>query len=171
VTGDGFPGIKTAFHNIPYQMCHVHIERLVIRGTTRNPLTEAGQVLLALVRTLFKGTNSHIFHTRLKQYIERYKDFLNEKTTHPISGERSWTHEDLRRAVHCLIRHERYLFTYEHNRNIPKTTNSLEGHFRHIKKLIHVHHGVTKDNAQKIIHSILLTSTTSPNKKRLYEIL
>ena len=42
VTGDGFSGIKSAFFGIPYQMCHVHMERLVIQGTTRNPQTQAG---------------------------------------------------------------------------------------------------------------------------------
>ncbi len=175
VTGDGFGGIKTAFFGIPYQMCHVHMERIVIRGTTRNPQTEAGQVLLALVRTLFQETNSHVFHTRLKQYIEHYRDFLNEKTIRPDTFTNkkgwSWTHEDLRRAVHCLIRNEKYLFTYEHDKSIPKITNSLEGHFRHIKKLLHIHHGTTRENTQKIIHSILLASTTSPNKKRLDETL
>ncbi|NCS71795.1 MAG: hypothetical protein GW775_00810 [Candidatus Magasanikbacteria bacterium] len=37
VTGDGFSGIRSAFHGIPYQMCHVHMERIVTRGTTKNP--------------------------------------------------------------------------------------------------------------------------------------
>lgn len=171
VTGDGFSGIKSAFHGIPYQMCHVHMERLIIQGTTRHPIIEAGQVLLALVRTLHQKTNSHLFHTRLQEYVERYRDFLNEKTIHPLSGEQSWTHEELRRAVYALMRHEKYLFTYEHNKNIPKTTNSLEGHFRHVKKLIHVHHGVSRKNAQRILHSVFLASTTAPNKKRLNETL
>ena len=86
VTGDGFGGIKQAFKGIPYQMCHVHMERIVIRGTTRNPQTEAGEVLLALVRTLY-DTTSNLFHTRLTQYIEKYRDFLNEKTINPVTGE------------------------------------------------------------------------------------
>ncbi len=171
VTGDGFPGIKSAFHGIPFQMCHVHMERLVVRGTTRHPHTEAGRTLLALVCTLHQRTNSHLFHTRLKAYVERYRDFLNEKTTHPISGEQSWTHEELRRAVHSLLRHEKDLFTFEHNKAIPKTTNSLEGHFRHVKKLAHIHHGAPRHNVERILHSILLASTVSPNKKRLEETL
>lgn len=171
VTGDGFSGIKSAFHGIRFQMCHVHMERLVIRGTTRNPQTEAGQVLLALVRTLYQNTDSHLFHTRLMAYVEEYRTFLNEKTTHPWSGEQSWTHEDLRRAVHCLLRHEKYLFSYEHDHEIPKTTNSLEGHFRHTKKLVHVHHGASRQNIQRILYSIFLASTTSPNKKRLDKTL
>ncbi|MDP2631386.1 MAG: hypothetical protein Q8P30_01300 [Candidatus Uhrbacteria bacterium] len=170
VTADGFSGIKTAFYGIPYQMCQVYMERLVIQGTTRNPQTEAGQVLLALVKTLH-CTDSYTFHIRFKKYIERYQDFLNEKTVHPLTDERSWTHEDLRRAVHRLARHKRYLFIFEHNKNIPKTTNSLEGHFGHIKKLIRTHHGVNKENTQKILNTILFASTTAPNKKRLNEIL
>lgn len=171
VTGDGFSGIKSAFHGIRFQMCHVHMERLVIGGTTRNPQTKAGQILLALVRTLHQDTNSHLFHTRLMQYVEEYRAFLNEKTMHPFSGEQSWTHEELRRAVQCLLRHEKYLFTYEHDTQIPKTTNSLEGHFRHVKKLVHVHHGTSKEKTHRILHSIFLASTTSPNKKRLDEVL
>ena len=82
ITADGFGGIRSAFTGIPYQMCHVHMERLVVRGTTKNPKTEAGEVLLALVRTLH-NTNSHVFNTRLKMYIEKYNTFLNEKTTNP----------------------------------------------------------------------------------------
>lgn len=171
VTGDGFSGIKSAFYGIRFQMCHVHMERLVTRGTTRNPQTEAGRILLALVRTLYQGTNSHLFHTRLMKYVETYRDFLNEKTIHPLSEEQSWTHEELRRAVYCLMHHEKYLFTFEHNRAIPKTTNSLEGHFRHTKKLLHIHHGTSKPRAQKILRTILLASTTAPNKKRLDETL
>ena len=171
VTGDGFSGIKSAFSSIPYQMCHVHMERLVIRGTTRNPKTEAGEVLLALTKTLHKNTKKELFKNRLKHYIEKYKDFLNEKTIHPISGEKSWTHEDLRRSVFCLIRHAPYLFTYKQNTHIPRTTNSLEGHFKHVKKMIAVHNGLSRPKTQKILTTIFLASTVSPNKKRLEEVL
>jgi hypothetical protein len=171
VTGDGFSGIKSAFSGIPYQMCHVHMERLVILGTTRNPQTEAGQVLLALVRTLHKHTDQETFETRLNKYIERYREFLNEKNIHPESGEQSWTHEDLRRAVFCLIRHKSNLFTYQQNKDIPRTTNSLEGHFKHIKKILGLHSGSSRKTQEKILETILLASTTSPNKKRLKEVI
>jgi len=171
VTGDGFSGIKQAFYGVPYQMCHVHMERLVIRGTTRNPQTQAGQVLLALVRTLHEHINQELFERRLNQYIEKYRDFLNEKTIHPISGEKSWTHEDLRRSVFSLIKHTPHLFTYKQNKHIPRTTNSLEGHFTHIKKMISVHSGLSRPHKQKILNTIFLASTISPNKKRLKEVL
>ena len=170
VTGDGFGGIRQAFFDIPFQMCHVHMERLVIKGTTRNPQTEAGQVLLAIVRTL-KDTDSNTFRNRLKQYSERYSDFLNEKTIHPISGEWSWTHEGLKQALGSLINLERFLFTYERSKNISRTTNSLEGHFSHIKDILEVHRGLSKKQKEKILNSILLASSIAPSKKKLEYIL
>lgn len=170
VTGDGFPGIKTAFLGIPYQMCHVHMERLVTKGTTRKPQTEAGLVLLALVRTL-PHTDSHTFQVRLKQYTEKYHDFLSEKTIHPLSGEWSFTHESLRFSVNSLKRWKNYIFTFEHNKTIPKTTNSLEGHFRHIKRLTRIHCGLSKTHKIRVLHTILLAGTTAPSDKQLKNIL
>lgn len=164
VTGDGFSGIKSAFSGIPYQMCHVHMERIVIEGTTKNPQTEAGQVLLALTKTLH-NTNSHLFTTRLNRYIEKYSSFLNEKTYNPETGRREWTHRPLRSATTSLVNWRKYLFTYEHYKDISKTTNSLEGHFSHLKSITILHRGANKHHAQKIIHSILLASTIAPNKK------
>jgi hypothetical protein len=170
VTADGFSGIQSAFSGIPYQMCHVHMERLVTRGTTRNPQTEAGRVLLALVRTLHT-TDSHTFNHRLDAYITKYRDFLNEKTTHPFTGEMYWTHKELRSALLSLIRHRKYLFTFESNKKIPKTTNSLEGHFSHINEVIAIHRGLARPQKQKVLNTILLASTIAPTKGKLSHIL
>ena len=170
VTGDGFGGIKQAFYGIPYQMCHVHMERIVIRGTTRNPQTEAGQVLLALVRTL-PETNSYTFRIRLKKYFELFGDFLNEKTLNIESGRMEWTHRELRRSAFSLLHFEKYLFTFEHNLKIPKTTNSLEGHFRHINEVVAVHCGLKRSQKERILHLILLAGTIAPSKKKLEKIL
>lgn len=170
VTGDGFEGIKQAFSGIPYQMCHVHMERLVVKGTTKNPQTEAGQILLAIVKTL-KETDRETFRKRLQIFLEKYRDFLNEKTTHPISGETSLTHEGVVFAFKSLIRFEPFLFTYKQNKNIPRTTNSLEGHFSHIKDILTVHRGLSKDQKEKVLNSILLASTIAPTKEKLKHIL
>jgi hypothetical protein len=170
VTGDGFGGIKTAFFGIPYQMCHVHMERLVTMRTTRKPQTEAGQVLLALAKSLHT-TTSHVLHIRLQQYVHRYHEVLIAKTYSPLSGRWDWTHRPLRQAVSSLERLRPYLFTYEHNHSIPKTTNSLEGHFAHLKMYCGVHRGVSQSQAQRILHSLLLASSVSPTRDVLDEIL
>ena len=170
VTGDGFGGIKQGFWGIPYQMCLVHMERLVIKGTTRKPDLEAGIVLLALTRTLYE-TDSVTFDRRLRQYIDKYRTFLNEKTTHPTSGEWSWTHENLRQAVHSLLRLQKHLFTFEQDKRIPKTTNSLEGHFRHVRDILGVHCGLARPHKEKVLSSIFLAGTIAPDDEKLAEIL
>mgnify|MGYP001617378517 CR=1 FL=1 len=170
VTADGFSAIQSAFSGIPYQMCLVHMERLVVRGTTRHPLLEAGQVLLALTRSLHY-TSKKVWNTRLNKYIEKYRDFLNEKTIHPITGERYWTHEDLRRALLSLMRYRNHLFTYTSNNNISKTTNSLEAHFSHLKDILGVHRGLSQTQKEKIINSILLASSIAPTQETLDETL
>jgi Transposase IS66 family len=170
VTGDGFGGIHQAFLGIPYQMCQVHMERLVIKGTTRKPKTEAGVALLALVRLLRK-TDSHTFKDFLKKYIEHFRSFLNERSVNPETGREQWTHDLLRKAVHSLVRFEPFLFTYEHNKNIPRTTNSLEGHFRHVNEVVAIHCGLTRPHKERVIHTILLAGTIAPNEEKLREII
>ncbi|MCG2687217.1 hypothetical protein L6260_00220 [Candidatus Parcubacteria bacterium] len=170
VTGDGFSGIKSAFYGIPYQMCHVHMERLVTRGTTKNPQTKAGQVLLALTKSLHY-TDKKTFNRRLLDYKNKYSIFLNEKTTHPFTGGWSWTHEGTRMAFLSLLRLSAYLFTFEQDKNIQKTTNSIEGHFGHINQKVGSHNGLSRSQKEKVLHSIFLASTTAPNVDKLDEIL
>ena len=170
VTGDGFGGIRQAFSAIPYQMCHVHMERIIITGTTLNPQTEAGQVLLALIKTLSK-TDSKTFNRRVFKYSLKYRNFLNQKSINPETGEMFWTHKPLRKAFNSLLSLHNFLFTYEKDKKIFKTTNSLEGHFRHIKEVVSVHCGLSRPQKQKILHTILLAGSVAPTNQKLDEIL
>lgn len=171
VTGDGFSGLRQAFPDIPFQMCHVHMERIVILGTTRRPILEAGKVLLALVRSLHQKIDGESFKNYFEKYLEKYRDFLNEKTTNELTGETPFTHEPLRKAVLSLARFLPYLFTFETNKNIPRTTNSLEGHFSHIRDIIGIHRGLKRTQMERVLHSIFLASTIAPTKGKLKHIL
>lgn len=170
LTGDGFGGLRAAFFGIPFQMCHVHMERIVTTGTTKHPQLEAGRVLLALIHTIH-DTDGHTFAVRVKQFMGRYSDFLNERTTSLTSGETFFTHEPLRKAALSLVRFLPYLFTYEQDHNIPKTTNSLEGHFSHIRDIVEVHRGLQRSHKEKVLSSIFLASTIAPTDEKLDEIL
>lgn len=170
ITGDGFGGIRQAFFGIPFQMCHIHMERIVVKGTTKNPQTEAGRVLLALVRTL-KETDPHTFKVRLEKFFDRYHSFLNERTVHPLSGDWSYSHEGVRSAYKSLVNLEGFLFTYKQDRNISRTTNSLEGHFRHTKRVANVHCGLSRPQKERVLSTILLASTVAPTKEKLKHIL
>lgn len=170
VTGDGFSGIRSAFAGIPYQMCHVHMERIVTRGTTKNPQTEAGEVLLALSKILH-NTTKKTFTRRLQKYFAMYGTLLDEMTTHPLTGERYRTHKRLRSAAMSLLHFTPLLFTYCANTHIAKTTNSLEGRFSHINEVLAIHRGLSKKQKKKVIHSLLLASTIAPSEDTLAEIL
>ena len=165
VTGDGFSGLRKAFFGSKFQMCLKHMKDIIQRGTTRNPILEAGQVLLALSKTLHK-TDKVTFETRFKQYLERYRDFLNEKTTSVETGVSEFTHKDLRQAVMSLVRFLPYLFTYEDDKDIPKTSNSLEGHFSHIKDILSIHRGMSRPLKEKVLEAILLNSSIVLKKKK-----
>jgi hypothetical protein len=52
VTCDGFSGNIPVFKEYSLQMCHFHMKMIVIRNITLKPKTEAGQVLLALIKLL-----------------------------------------------------------------------------------------------------------------------
>jgi len=166
VTADGFGGIKQAFAGIPYQMCHVHMERLLRLGTTRNPKTEAGRVFRALTLSLF-DTDSDTFKRRYQDYLRLYTSFLNEKTFNPETGRQDWKHEKLRTASLSLFFHIPYLFTFESNQKIPSDSNALEAHFRHINEVCAIHCGLTRSQKQKLITSIVLASSIAPKEETL----
>jgi hypothetical protein len=163
-TGDGLSLIRAVFRDIPFQMCHIHMERIITRGTTKNPLTEAGVVLLSLVKTL-PYTKKDKFGERLQNYTERYFNFLNEKAISELTGKTWFVHEDLRRAYISMCNLLPYLFTFKRDINISRTTNSLEGHFSMIKVKVATHHGLSLKRKRRIIEKMLLNSSATLKKK------
>jgi hypothetical protein len=170
ITGDGFSGLRQAFSGIPFQMCHVHMERIVIAGTTRKPELESGRVLLAMIR-LLHSTGEKIFRHYVQKYLEKYRSFLNERTIHPVTGEKDWTHKNLHKAVLSILTFLPFLFTYEKHKDISRTTNSIEGHFGHIRDIVEIHRGLSRSQKQKVLNSILLASTIAPSRVKLKHIL
>ncbi len=67
----------------------------------------------------------------------------------------------------CLFHHLPYLFTFESNQRIPKDSNALEAHFRHINEVCAIHCGLTRVQKQKLINSIVLASSIVPKEEVL----
>ena len=156
VTADGFLGLPRLFNGIPFQICQFHTKKTCIKYRTSNPQTEAGQVLLAIAKTI-PNTDYTTFKTRLQKYLIHYNELLNEKTYHP-SGDWSYTYDNIRGVIHTLSKYIDYLFTYEKDRLIPKTSNSCEGHFSHIKDILRIHRGMSRSLKERVIHHIFLNS-------------
>lgn len=146
VTCDGLPGLINVFKGIPVQFCHFHQTQIVKRYVTENPKLIAGHDLLLLVQTLTLSTEI-VFVQQLNQYIEKYRPFLNEKTIDLFSGKSVFTHRKLRSAIRSLSHNIPFLFTYQKYPElyIPNTTNTIESHFSHIKDIVRIHRGLTRN--------------------------
>lgn len=169
VTMDGLPGLANVFNGIPIQFCHFHQTQIVRRYVTENPKLIQGHELLDLVKVL-TFTEEYVFAHRLQLYISRHRNFLNQKTTDPLTGNSFFTHPRLRSAIFSLTRNLSNLFTFQRfpNLKIPTTTNCLESHFSHIKDIVRIHRGLSISMKQKMIHYILLNSSIvlKPERKQ-----
>ena len=153
---DGRTGLLKAFSDIPIQMCHFHQVQIVTRYITRRPKLPAGKELRTLT-LLLKETDEASFSFWLKEWHEKWKDFLGEKTYDPGKKRYHYVHRRLRSAYRSLKTHLPYLFTFERyaTLNMPNTTNSLDGTFSHVKEKIRVHRGLKNHRRNKLINQLL----------------
>ena len=147
------------FSGIPFQYCHFHAKKNITKYLTKNPKTDAGVILLSLMNGIHLHTKES-FVVALLAWRDSYQSFLNEKTYHP-GGSWSFTHARLKSALRSMSRMIPYLFTYQNEKTIfvPRTTNTLEGHFRHIKVRVNVHCGISMNRKKKLIEAVLLNSS------------
>ncbi|HPK27976.1 MAG TPA: hypothetical protein PKX34_02085 [Candidatus Absconditabacterales bacterium] len=79
--------------------------------------------------------------------------FLSEK-----NESRNYVHLRTRKAYRSLNHNLPYLYTFEDYQGeiqIPKTTNSLESVFGHMKQKIGLHRGLKKERKLKLIDDFL----------------
>lgn len=141
--------------------CQFHLLKTVTRHLTRRPLLPAGQELRRLVLTLSRTTEK-VFVSALDVWHERWRTFLTERTTDPLTRRWHYTHRRIRSAYGAVRHTLPYLFTYERHPagHIPKTTNTLDGSFSQLKQKIHVHRGLNAKTQQKMVATILTGYST-----------
>lgn len=153
ITTDGhkstLKAIKKVLPDVNAQRCLVHIQRMCLLWLTRYPKHIAGKELRSLVLSLLriKTHNDRLYWTKqFKEWHERHKEYLNEKSYQPETGRYWYTHKLLRRSYSVINRALPNMFHYLNNANIPKTTNGIEGFFSHLKNHLNVHRGLTLEN-------------------------
>ena len=77
---DGRRGLIQSFENIPIQMCQFHQASIVRRYITKNPRMGAA-IELKEITALMKQTDKESFEGALNEWYDRWKTFLNERTT------------------------------------------------------------------------------------------
>lgn len=153
ITTDGhksiLKAIKKSLPDVIVQRCLVHIQRMCLLWLTRFPKHVAGQELRGLVVLLLKieTDNDKTFWVKeFNDWHTRHKQYLNEKTFHPLTGRYWYTHKLLRRSWLTIKRALPNMFHYLQNNKIPKTTNGIEGFFSHLKNHLDLHRGLTTAN-------------------------
>jgi hypothetical protein len=137
-------------------MCQFHQSAIIRRYLTKKPKLAAGQELLAVV-DLMKKTDRESFEGALDQWIEKWQNFLNERTANPATGKSFYTHKKLRSAYRSLKANLPWLFTwYDYLEfDIPNTTNAIDGHFADLKNKLRNHNGLSKERKMKFINEFL----------------
>jgi len=111
------------------------------------------------MRNLTTTTTEEKFTLKLDIWYEKYKDILLAKSINPTTKKTSYTHPKIVSAYRSLRRNIPYLFTYKKypNLNIYNTTNAIDGGvFSPMKKLMHIHAGLTKSLKLKIVDFYLV---------------
>jgi len=154
ITVDGKKGVIERLKNYcPIQYCQFHQMAIVTRYLTRNPKSEPS-IKLRLIALTLKNSSYHEFKLLLDNWYKKYKFFLKEKTYHP-SGKWSYTHKRLRSCYRSLNNNLKYLFIYQNIKNMPNTTNSLDGSISHLRTLLRVHRGTILPLQRKITQELL----------------
>jgi hypothetical protein len=153
---DGRKGLIQSFDGIPVQMCQFHQSAIIRRYLTKKPKLKAAQELMGVV-DLMKQTDKESFVGALEQWFKKWKDFLNERTTNPITNKSFYTHKRLRSAYRSLSNNLPWLFTwYDYKElNIPNTTNAIDGHFADLKNKLRNHNGLSLKRKKKFIDGFL----------------
>ena len=75
VTADGLPGLPAVFSGIPLQYCHFHAKKNITKYLTKNPKTDAGVALLALMNSIHLYTQMS-FVAALLAWRDLHMSFL-----------------------------------------------------------------------------------------------
>lgn len=158
VTCDGHKSIlkavKEVFPNIPLQRCLVHIQRDCRIWLTKNPKSSAGKELLSIsyeIHRLNDYESLNLWLVNLHKWHEKYKDYINEKSVNELTGRYWFTHKAVRRTFMSIKRALPNMFHYLDNPKIPKTTNSLESFFGHLKGNLNIHRGLSYKHRKQFI--------------------
>jgi len=164
IVSDGQKGLEKAifdvFGNITHQRCVIHVIRFCLSRLTRSPQTEAGRALRKIILSLNKiETEKEVlsFQKQFHDWNEKYHNFLKEKSQSKETGRKWYTHRKLRSVRSHLKNSIPFLFHYVYDKDIPKTTNHLEGGINSpLSELLRRHRGIQKRFKRLLVSLYLL---------------
>lgn len=150
VTSDGhkaiLKAIKTVLPKAKLQRCLVHIQRDCRVWLTKNPKSFAGYDLKQItskMHTINSYDELSLWLLKLQNWYDKYKDYINQKSYNLQTGRYWFTHKMVRRSFMTIKRALPNMFHYLDNPKIPKSTNSIESFFGHMKGHLNIHRGLS----------------------------
>ena len=162
---DGMQSLFKEFAAYKIQMCQYHMCAIVRRKITKNPKLPAGKELQQLMRTL-KDSRKDDFTDRYKQWKQKWKSFLNQRSTNTETGRTFYTHQRVRSAMLSIDFYLPWLFTFEEVEGMPNTNNKIEGTFTDLKKNLDNHSGMSKQNRKRFVDGFFLALAESLSMKK-----
>jgi hypothetical protein len=149
ITCDGhraiLKAIRVVLPDIVLQRCLVHLQKDCRIWLTKNPQSSAGYDLKQITSKLHL-INTHydlgLWLLKLQDWEQNYKGYISKKSYNPETGRYWYTHKMVRRSFMTIRRALPNMFHYLDNPNIPKSTNSIESFFGHLKGHLNIHRGL-----------------------------
>lgn len=164
LVSDGGTGLPTAlaacWPETKHQRCLFHLQMNVSRHLTRNPRTDAGRALRALVMRLSEIHDEDAaiaWQLKLEQWWQAFGHLTRERTMFR-NGQWGFTHDRLRKAWQLIRRVSRNdtLFTWITYGN-PRTTSPLEGGINsQIRDLLRRHRGMSEHHRRRAVEWFLV---------------
>lgn len=108
---DGLKGLPTMLSKYKVQLCQFHQVKTVKFYLTSKPELQASKELLHLVLQLCH-TDKESFVGAFYEWMEKWKDFLKERSLEPKTGKTRYTHQRLRSAYLSIKRNMPLLWTF-----------------------------------------------------------
>ena len=158
VTCDGAANIIKAVREVcpeaVIQRCTFHIANEICTWLTKKPQSDAARELRLLVLSLSKIKTHLEAQLWIKEFIDwdsKYSNYINEKSIDEDTGRWWYTHKMLHRSSSHIKRAIPYMFNYTRYSKIPKTSNSIESFFGHLKDHLRLHRGLSETHFKEFI--------------------
>ncbi len=158
VTCDGAANIIKAVREVCpktiIQRCTFHIAHEIGLWLTKKPKSDAGKELLYLSKLLSGVQNSEDAQLWIRAFIDwhyKYEDFINEIREDEATGRWWYKHKLLHRSTTHIKRALPYMFSYTRYTNVPKTSNSIESFFGHLKDHLRLHRGLSDEHFKDFV--------------------
>jgi len=158
VTCDGAANILKAVREVCpeaiLQRCTAHIAREVENWITRKPQSQAARDLLDLTKLMNRVETQPEAQLWIRAFIDwyrKYETYIEEKSVDETTGRWWYTHKMLHRSMTHIKRALPNMFNYSLCDNIPKTSNSIESFFGHLKDNMRVHRGLSEDHFKDFV--------------------